>query len=445
MRGLNGGESWAGRRGLFFRGYKEDWVVGEYQAVSSPISNLRVLGGVSGQAGSDLHLACEEESVARSIPHLRYVSTHIKNCLKIMLGFGPAFATFALTKDWWVLAYLGAFMWFGITGLRNIIQSVLGAGGFRRSPLMRWTEYVSWNRLADSLMYTGFSVPLLDYLVKSLLLEQTLGVTVQTSPLELYSTMAVVNGLYLASHNLFRGLPRAAAVGNLCRTLLSIPLALLLSSSMEALLHAAGVPDVALVLQKWAAIISKLASDTVAAFIEGLADRGVNFRERRLDYFAKIKQVFDTYAQLELLHPQEEILGVLESSERLVCAVSRKEEGLNQAVIVNALDLMYFWMYQPRARYTLRRMMRQMSPEERKVFLLSQAVLQREREISQLFLDGLVGKNFAKALAFYLARWRSYLDDLHGMSSRFADAEASPSLTSDKHLRDRDRSDRGRT
>ncbi len=412
---------------LFSRKHKDDWVVHEYQTVKPEHSNLRALGGISDREGNNLRLDCTEKAQVRSTPHPRYVNTNIKNVIKILLGFGPAFATFALTKDWWVLAYMGAFIWFGITGLRNIIQSVLGAGGFRRSPLMRWTEYVSWNRLADSLMYTGFSVPLLDYLVKTLVLEQHLDVTVQTNPIALYSTMALVNGVYLASHNLFRGLPKTAAMGNLFRTVLSIPVALLLNSMIGMALTASGIPTVALVLQKWAAIISKLASDIVAAFIEGYADRGVNFRERYLDYRAKIKQVFDTYAQLELLHPQEEVLRVLESSERLACAVSRKEESLNLAVIVNALDLMYFWMYQPRARHVLKRIMRQMSAEERKVFLLSQSVLQREREISQIFLDGLVGKDFSRALAFYLARWRSYQDDIHRMASRLAKAEMGPS------------------
>ncbi len=428
----NGNGAWPGILGLLFPRYKEDWVVGEYRAAAPASSNLRALGGVSGMEGNNLRLNCPDNSREPGLPHLRYVNTHIKNGLKVLFGFAPAFATFALTKDWWVLAYLGAFIWFGITGLRNIIQSVLGAGGFRRSPLLRWTEYVSWNRLADSLMYTGFSVPLLDYLVKSLVLDQRFDVTVQTNPVALYSTMAAVNGLYLASHNLFRGLPKVAAMGNLFRAVLSIPLALLLNFSIEVGLDAAGVPAATAVLQKWAAIISKLASDTVAAFIEGYADRGVNFRERYLDYTAKIKQVFDTYAQLELLHPQEEILSVLESSERLLCPVSRREESLNLAVIVNALDLMYFWMYQPRARHVLKRMVRQMNPEERKVFLLSQSVLHREREISQLFLDGLVGRSFSRALAFYLARWHDYLDDLQRMASRFAAAEMKSSSRAEK-------------
>ena len=66
----------------------------------------------------------------------------------------PAFLTFALTKDWWVLAYLGAFIWFGITGLRNILQSVLGGGGFRRSRLLNWNDYISWTRITDSLLFT---------------------------------------------------------------------------------------------------------------------------------------------------------------------------------------------------------------------------------------------------------------------------------------------------
>ncbi len=81
---------------------------------------------------------------------------------------------------------------------------------------------------------------------------------------------------------------------------------------------------------------------------------------------------------------------------------------------------MYFWMYQPRARHVLQRLLRGMNTDERKVFLLSQYVLQREREIAQLFLDGLVGRNFSRALAFYLDNWRDYLDDLQRMALRFA-------------------------
>ena len=59
---------------------------------------------------------------------------------------------------------------------------------------------------------------------------------------------------------------------------------------------------------------------------------------------------------------------------------------------------------------------REMTQEERKVFILSQYVLLEAREISQLFLDGLVGKDFSKALAFYLDYSRKYLEELQELA-----------------------------
>ena len=44
------------------------------------------------------------------------------------IGFIPAFLAFSLRYDWWVLKFGGAFIWFGITGVRNILQSILGGG-----------------------------------------------------------------------------------------------------------------------------------------------------------------------------------------------------------------------------------------------------------------------------------------------------------------------------
>jgi len=133
---------------------------------------------------------------------------------EVLIGFVPAFLTFYLTKDWWLLSWFGAFIWFGITGARNIIQSVIGGGGIRRSPLLKWNDYVSWDRLTDSLLFTGFSVPLLDYLVKTLLLDRAFGITTSTSPVLLYTAIALANGLYISTHNAFRGLSRGTVIGN---------------------------------------------------------------------------------------------------------------------------------------------------------------------------------------------------------------------------------------
>ena len=346
------------------------------------------------------------------------LNSGVKNALKVLIGFIPAFATFVLTKDWWVLAWFGAFIWFGITGLRNIAQSVLGGGGIARSPLLRWNDYVSWERLTDSLLFTGFSVPLLDYLVKTLLLDRGMGITVANQPVALYAIMAMANGIYLASHNAFRGFPRAAIFGNLFRSLFSIPIAILLSGLIGQGLVAMGVVGAQSILQKWAAVISKTASDVVAALIEGPADRFQNIALRTRDYKRKLSELFDVYARLELLFPDAAEFSLLAEPEQLIQDPNAEVRDLMALIIIHALDLLYFWMYQPRARTTLREMMERFSPEERTVFLLTQRVLKREQMVSRLLVDGILGRKFSKPLSFYLMRYEEYLTSLDGMNEK---------------------------
>lgn len=407
---------------VFTRHRGVEWLAENYHLTPGQPGNVSLMGGVQREHGHDVGMAEHEpeQAKARTLPHLRYLNSHLKNSLKVLAGFIPAALTFALTKDWWVLAWFGAFIWFGITGVRNVIQMVLGSGGVKRSSLLQWNGLVSWGRLADSLLYTGFSVPLLDYLVKTELLNKSLGITLATNPLALYTVMALANGLYIFSHNVLRGLPMAAAVGNLFRSVLSIPLALAYSEAIVLLLMASGHPAAAAAVEPWAAVISKLASDCAAGLIEGLADRDMFIRMRTWDYRGKLNQLFDTFQQLELLFPQEDALALLESPKQFMLTMSYEHKGLESIIIVNSLDLLYFWMYQPRARGVMASFLRDMGQEERRVFLLSQYVLMREREISQVFLDGLVGKNFGRALSFYLDMHREYLDDIQDLAARLA-------------------------
>lgn len=399
-----------------------EWLAQSYNLTPGKPGNVTLMGGIQREHTAETGLGLEVPTVkGPKLPlHPRYLNSTLKIFLKILAGFIPAALTFALTKDWWVLAYLGAFLWFGITGVRNIIQMVLGSGGIGRSSLLRWNDLVSWDRLADSLLYTGFSVPLLDFLVKTVLLNRALSITLASDPLTLYAVVALANGLYIMSHNFFRGLPKAAAFGNLFRSVLSIPLALLYSWIVVQLLVAAGHADAARLVDPWVAVISKLASDCVAGVIEGLADRAQAGRLRAWDYTGKLHQLFDTFQQLELLFPQEDVLALLETPKQFMLTLSYEHKGLENIIIVNALDLLYFWMYQPRAHTVLHRFLLDMSVEERKVFLMSQYVLLREREISQLFLDGLVGKNFARALSFYLDTSAQYLEDLQALAAQVA-------------------------
>ncbi|MCL2458119.1 MAG: hypothetical protein FWF31_04590 [Desulfobulbus sp.] len=387
-----------------------DWSLDRFEVHPGVDGNIATLGGIRHMPGLDIHPDRKQERSSR--PPLRYLNSHLCNTLKIVAGFVPAFLTFALAKDWWVLAYLGAFIWFGITGVRNIIQSILGGGGLKRSPLLPWNSLVSWSRIADSLFYTGFSVPLLDFLVKTLLLQKMLGITTTTSPLLLYTVMALANGVYISAHNTLRGLPPSAIVGNLFRSVFSIPLAILFNDGLAEVLHWAEASQVEAGLQMWAAVISKLASDCVAAVIEGLADRQSNVSIRLADYREKLSQMFSAYARLDVLFPEEDVLDLLQSPKALIAAIQTEARDLEQVFIANALDLMYIWMYQPRARKALQQIVVTMSAEEWLIFYRSQLVLKRQREISQVFVDGMVGQNFAKALAFYLDRSDAYLFDM---------------------------------
>ena len=394
-----------------------DWSLDSFLVHPRRPGNIVTLGGI-GRNQEDRIVLEQPDRKERLNAPWKHLNTNLKNSLKVLIGFIPAFLTFSLTKDWWLLAYCGAFIWFGITGSRNIIQSVLGGGGLKRSPLLPWNSLISWSRIADSLLYTGFSVPLLDFLVKTLLLDRTLSITTATNPLMLYAVMGLVNGIYISSHNIFRGLPRSAAAGNFFRSILAIPVAVMLNTALAMLLGGFGVIDTAGVLQKWAAIISKFASDCVAAVIEGLADRAINIRLSLAAYKMKIAQLFGVFSLIDMLFPEDDVLELLQSPKHAIRTLSAEVQEYDKLIIVNALDLMYFWMYQPRARKALAMIAQNMSQEEWSIFYRSQLVLKRNREISQMFVDGLVGKNFAKALSFYLDRSGEYLGDMERLGSR---------------------------
>lgn len=393
--------------------HEDDWDVQIFSTRLKQPGNIVTLGGVQQETEPHFSLDAPLDPAASPAFSWKYLNHGMKNALKVFIGFLPAFATFALTKDWWLLRYFGAVIWFGITGMRNILQSVLGGGGLRRSPLLRWKDYVSWGRLADSLLYTGFSVPLLDFVVKSLVLEQMFEITTSTNPILLYTLMALANGMYLSGHNVFRGLPRTAIVGNFFRSILSIPIAILFNAMTGNVLTIVGVDGVNGILQKWAAVISKAASDCVAGVIEGIADRHQNMRMRVIDYEEKLDQLRDTYAQLELLFPEADVAELFKSPKTLIKKVSAAARHLEKIVIINSLDLMYFWMYQPRARNVLRKKMRAMSPEEIRILAYSQYVLKRQKEVSKLFINGLIGKNFSRALVLFLDRSEEYIEAMN--------------------------------
>ncbi len=391
---------------------KREWVLDSFSLDMKSCGNIVTLGGIQKDTRNGLGLAVSTGGKKSRANSWKNLNTKFKNCLKILIGFVPAFVCFSLTKDWWFLAYFGAFIWFGITGFRVVLQSVLGGGGINRSSLLKWNDYVSWERLTDALLYTGFSVPLLDYVVKTLVLERAFGITVAASPLILYSVMGLANGIYLSSHNTFRGMPKGAITGNFFRSILAIPVAVLFNSLIGAILMFFNTPGVEGILQRWAAIISKAASDTVAGLIEGTVDRFQNMDLRKRDIQKKFSDLFETYSRLELLFPETEELKILEKPTFLFCNKNSEVKDLAVMIIINSLDLFYFWMYLPRARMTMLDMVARLTPEEKIIFLQSQKLLEQEQFISRLFVDGILGKNFSRPLSFYLITYGKYLSAL---------------------------------
>jgi hypothetical protein len=386
-----------------------DWLVQAHLTRMDPRGNIVTLGGIAEHSDNGLRLDCKPaKASADRIPPF-YINSTVRNALKIVMGFIPAFMSFYLTNTWWVLAYLGAFIWFGITGVRNILQAVLGGGGIGRSPQLRWNDYVSWVRISDSLLFTGLSVPLLDYLVKTVLLDRLMGINTTTNPVALYTLMAVANSIYISGHNLFRGFPRPVVYGNFFRSVLSIPLAIGFNMLLAGLLGMMGVTGIDEHLQRWAAVISKSASDTVAGIIEGTADRFSNIQVRFQDYADTLSQLFDTYGRLEALLPELNVWETLETIGQDRISTNADTHDLEKLIVIGALDLLYFWMYQPRARTALKYLFKTLSGEEKRIFMGCQAILNRKREISQMFIDGVVGINFSRGLSFYLQSAPGYL------------------------------------
>ncbi|MFP4532969.1 MAG: hypothetical protein ACLFNS_09830 [Desulfobacterales bacterium] len=402
---------------------RKDWMamVNAFQMVAAGKGNIVTLGGVQARPTNKLSLSPPKKDEYELPRSWRYVQSTLKNFLKVGIGFIPAFLTFLWTHEWWILMYFGAVIWFAITGLRNIVQSVMGGGGIRRSSLLRWNDFISWDRLADSLLFTGFSVPLLDYLVKTIMLDQGFAITTSTSPAALYAIMAIANGIYLSSHNMFRGLPKEAAIWNFFRSILSIPVAFGFNAALGGVLGLAGVAGVNTILQTWAAVISKFASDCVAGVIEGTVDRSKNIQHRISDYRQKLNQFLDVYARLEMIFPEDDVYNLLDRPMEWYQSADENARDLIKILIINALDLLYFWMYQPRARTAFRDMLRDLAPDERCVLIKAQSILRMEREISQMFIDGIVGRHFSKPLAFYLSSSGEYLRAIDKLNAAFED------------------------
>ena len=165
----------------------------------------------------------------------------------------------------------------------------------------------------------------------------------------------------------------------------------------------------AAILVPAAAIVSKFASDTVAGVIESVADRRNNYRLRTSDFRMSTKALFSCFERMELAFPKEDILSLMSRPADFIRVISERSKSMEIECIVISLDLMYIWYYQPCAQHAFLTELKRMSAEERLGFVRFQKSLTEYKEVSRLFLSGMLGSNFSKALAFYLDNYKAYL------------------------------------
>jgi hypothetical protein len=253
--------------------------------------------------GYENRLGDEEDSGEGAIPlgrALRYLNPTLVGFFISGIGFLVAYR------------FIGAgyaCLWLGITGFRNSIADLFA---FRGTRIRQWSlKNVNWNNVAQSLFWTGFSVPIMSFIKAKFDILWPLAGLATTG---LFYTaakfffVAFANGLYIASHNKLRGFDKKVIRANLFRTIISWPFA----TAFAPVGNAIGIPTI---------VQSKIWSDVVAGFIEGSGKYFKTLRLRRRDV--------------------EEI-------------VPRIVEGKKEERAIAALDLLYLFREEPRTKNSLR-------------------------------------------------------------------------------------------
>jgi hypothetical protein len=176
---------------------------------------------------------------------LRYLNPALLNLVLVCAGFLIAAAT---------IGWQYALVWFGITSLRHVIVDLIARRG---AQLREWSlREIDFRNIARSLFWTGISVPLLSFVKTEFDLLWPLQASGTFYQFSKFFFIALVNGLYLMTHNTLRGFERGVASANLFRTILSWPFASLFAPLGDLAL----IPSI---------VQSKIWSDIVGGIIEG--------------------------------------------------------------------------------------------------------------------------------------------------------------------------------
>jgi hypothetical protein len=263
-------------------------------------------------------------------------------------------------------------------------------------------------------MYSGPAVLLLEPGLRVFLLEHCLGCTASDAPLAVYAALTLAYGAYKAFTHALRGYPLKTQVIDLALTPLCIPVVLLFHWLLAGVLgmfgHLSSLP-------LFAVFVTKVGCDAVIGIGGGISDKENNLRRRMEDCHILLDGMLSLYSRVTSLFPERDARALFADPEGLKRLLDERAPDIWQELVVNALDLMYVWYFQPRANYALSRHMLRLTPDERTVFLNMQQVLRMEKQISQMLINGLAGRGFASALSFYLSRREEYLAGMEQLAA----------------------------
>lgn len=253
----------------------------------------------------------------------RYIHPVLKVFIYIAIGFIPAYLTIGLKFT---------LVWMGITAIRNIITDVVSGRGYR--PKEWHVKNIDFLYLSHSLFWTGFSVPLLQFVKSEFDLLYALPREGIFYEFLKFFVICTVNGSYLMTHNIIRGFDRATYRANLFRAFIAWPFATLFSFAGNFFL----IPSI---------VQAKFWSDFVAGIIEGTSKfkRHIGLGERDLN---------EILPQIKCKSPELQYIAIL--------------------------DLLYWFHHHPRTRNSLKYILFRVSNPGQK--LLKWIIHGKKRELS---------------------------------------------------------------
>ena len=295
---------------------------------------------------------------------VRYLNHGLVNLVYAAVGFAVAYRFIGP-------AY--ACLWLGITGFRNTIADIIAYRGAR---LKQWTiGSVNFDNVAQSLFWTGFSVPILGFVKARFDALWPFAADGLAFNAAKFFFISFANGLYLAAHNKLRGFDRKVIRANIFRSVIAWPFA----AAFAPLGNLAGIPSI---------VQTKIWSDVIAGFIEGGNKYLKVVRLRRRDV--------------------EEI-------------VPRALEGKKEERCIAALDLLFLFREEPRSRNSLRA----------SAAALSAAM--RDESLDRRLVDyivtrhsGEVAVDLASLVADTLPEFRDWLEAEAAHGGRLGAGRASP-------------------